>query len=45
MREENSCIDALMMNYPKRIEIIVKSVTDDDRITVDEGVKGFAYRR
>jgi len=45
MREENSCIDALMMNYPKCVEIIMKGVTDDDRIMADERVKGFAYRR
>jgi len=45
MREENSCIDAPMMNYPKCVEIIMKGVTDDDRIMVDERVKGFAYRR
>lgn len=45
MREENGCIDALMMDYPKCVEIVVKGVTDDDRITVDECVKRFAYRR
>jgi len=45
MREDNSCIDALMMNHPKCVEIIVKGVTDDDGITVNERVKGSAYRR
>jgi len=44
MREKNNCIDASVMNHPKRVEIIMKGMTDDNRISVDEYVKGFAYR-
>jgi hypothetical protein len=45
MREDDSCIDTLVMDYPKCVKIVVKGVTDDDGIAIDKCVKGFAYRR
>jgi hypothetical protein len=45
MRKDDSCIDALMVDYPKCVKIVVKGVADDDGMVVNECVEGFAYRR